>query len=363
MSNGTPDKQPLLEMSSAELESWLRGVGEPPFRAKQLYHWVYQGLAIDFAAMANLPKPLRAKLAQLSRIETLTPLSEVVAGDRLTRKALLRLGDGNAVESVLMIYRPTAEGSARRTVCVSTQVGCAVGCPFCATGRGGLVRSLTSGEIVGQVLHFARQLRALYGPDAGVTNIVFMGQGEPLANFDAVWAATEQLNSPYGFNLGARHMTISTVGLVPQILALAAKPLQVGLAVSLHAADDELRNRLVPMNKRYPIAPLLEACREYLARTSRRITFEYALMAGVNDSPAQARQLAALLHGMLCHVNLIPLNDVAGSPFHAPAREAVLAFQTELQRRGIIATVRAEKGGHIDAACGQLRARRAGQGY
>lgn len=361
MSNGTPDGQPVLGMSVADLESWLRAIAESPFRAKQIYHWLYQELAVDFASMTNLPKALREKLARLSLVETLTPLSEVVSSDRLTRKVLLRLRDGAAVESVLMIYRPTAEGRARRTVCISTQAGCAVGCPFCATGRGGLLRNVSAGEIVAQVLHFARQLRALYGPDTAVTNLVFMGQGEPLANFDAVWAAIEQLNSPYGFNLGARHMTISTVGLVPQILAIAAKPLQVGLAVSLHAPDNELRNRLVPMNRRYPIAALLEACREYLARTNRRITFEYALMAGVNDSLAQAQQLAALLHGMLCHVNLIPLNDVAGSPFHAPSRDVVLAFQAELQRKGIIATVRAEKGGHIDAACGQLQARRVGQ--
>jgi 23S rRNA (adenine2503-C2)-methyltransferase len=348
-------------MSLPDLERWLREVGEPPFRAKQLYHWLYGALAADFSAMANLPKPLREKLARLAVVDVLAPVAETLSHDRLTRKALLRLPDGASIESVLMIYRPTSESRARRTVCVSTQAGCAVGCPFCATGMAGLLRNLTCGEIVAQVLHFARQLRALYGPQDGVTNVVFMGQGEPLANLEAVWAAVEQLNSPYGFNLGARHMTISTVGLVPQIRALADKPLQVGLAISLHAPDDDLRSRLVPMNKRYPIAPLLEACREYVARTNRRITFEYALMAGVNDSPAQASQLASLLHGLLCHVNLIPLNDVAGSPFRAPTRDAVLAFQTTLQRKGVIATVRAEKGGHIDAACGQLRARRGGQ--
>jgi 23S rRNA (adenine2503-C2)-methyltransferase len=223
------------------------------------------------------------------------------------------------------------------------------------------VRNLTTGEIVAQVLHFARELSGLAGSAARLTNVVFMGQGEPLANFAAVWGAIECLNSPYGFNLGARHITISTVGLVPQIIELANRPLQIGLAVSLHAPNDTLRSELVPINLRYPVVALLDACRGYIERTNRRVTFEYALIAGVNDTAALARELAVLLRGMLCHVNLIPLNAVPGSSFRAPSRATVLAFQSELHRRGIVATVRAEKGAHIDAACGQLRAQMWGQ--
>ncbi len=361
MINAGNDKLSLLELSIPQLEDWLRGQGEPPFRARQIYQWMHKDYATDFSMMTNLPKALRDKLATIAQVESLSAIAETASTDRLTRKVLLRLRDGSSVESVLMTYLPTSDSRARRTVCVSSQAGCAVGCPFCATGRSGLLRNLTTGEIVAQVLHFARVVRKLYSSSAGVTNLVFMGQGEPLANFSAVWAAVECLNSPYGLNLGARHMTISTVGLVPQIVDLANRPLQVGLAISLHAPNDTLRNELVPMNKRYPIAAMLEACREYITRTNRRISFEYALIAGVNDTVDLARELALLLRGMLCHVNLIPLNEVPASSYRAPSRDTVLAFQTELQRRGIIATVRTERGAHIDAACGQLRARRLGQ--
>ena len=240
---------------------------------------------------------------------------------------------------------------------MSSQVGCGVGCPFCATGRSGLLRNLSAGEIVGQILFFAREVREREGADARLTNVVFMGQGEPLANFRPVWKAIETLSSPEAFGLGARHLTISTSGLVPRTRALAEKPLQVGLAISLHAPDDALRDRLVPVNRKYPIGELMDACRYYVDKTNRRVSFEYVMIDGVNDSVEQAETLASLLHGFLGHVNLIPMNPVAESPFQPTPWKRVLAFEATLRRRGIPCTVRVERGDPIDAACGQLRAR------
>jgi 23S rRNA (adenine2503-C2)-methyltransferase len=250
-------------------------------------------------------------------------------------------------------------GGRRNTVCVSTQVGCPIGCPFCATGRQGFERNLSPGEIIDQVLFFARYLkdRATTEEAGRVTNIVFMGMGEPLANYDALWQAIERLNSPGYFGLGARNMTISTAGLVPQIARLAGEKLQVGLSISLHAAENGLRDRLVPLNRRYPLEMLIPACREYAGISGRRVTFEYALFAGINDSEKQARVLAHLLKGLLCHVNLIPANANPGSDFIAPAWPVVLAFQKELKRLGVNATVRQSKGQGIEAGCGQLRSR------
>jgi 23S rRNA (adenine2503-C2)-methyltransferase len=226
-----------------------------------------------------------------------------------------------------------------------------MGCAFCATGQGGLIRNITSGEIVSQVLHFARQL-ATTG-DA-ITNVVVMGQGEPMANFGEVLKAITTLNSPYGFGLGARHFTISTVGIVPRIRELARTKLQVGLAVSLHAPSDELRSRLLPINKQYPLRELLDACREYTRKTNRRITFEYALIDGLNDSVEHARDLANVLKGMLCHVNLIALNSVEGVVYRPSPLRQVLVFESELGKLGISATIRVSRGAHIAAACGQL---------
>jgi 23S rRNA (adenine2503-C2)-methyltransferase len=273
---------------------------------------------------------------------------ETSSASGLTRKVLFGLPDGEAIESVLMLY----EG--RQTVCLSTQVGCPVGCPFCATGQGGFVRNLTSGEIVEQVLHFARELR-----DEGkrVSNVVFMGMGEPLLNYDATWQAVETLTDSRGYNLGARHLTISTAGVIPGIQRLAGEGLQVGLAVSLHAPRDDLRRTLVPLARRYPLSELLSACRSYVEQTGRRVTFEYALLDDVNDSLQQARQLAHLLSGLLCHVNLLPLNPVADCPWRPSPEERVLAFDRELRRLGIGSTIRQRRGLDIDAGCGQLRGR------
>ncbi|MBI4319201.1 MAG: 23S rRNA (adenine(2503)-C(2))-methyltransferase RlmN [Chloroflexi bacterium] len=346
-----------MDRTLRELELALDGMGFPAFRARQIYQWVYRELVFDFDRMTNLPKALRDGLKSTTYVLPLVNVAESVAEDKLAHKALFRLVDGNIVESVLMLYPPKGESRARRTVCVSAQVGCGMGCAFCATGQQGLERNLGAGEIVGQVLFFARKL-AQEGQGT-VTNVVLMGQGEPLANLKNVSKAIEILSSPYGFNLGARHFTLSTVGLLPQIKELAQRHPQVGLAVSLHAPNDTLRNQLIPANRSQPVAKLMAACREYVEATHRRITFEYAMIADVNDGPAQARELGALLKGMICHVNLIPLNNVKGSPFKPSPQERVLAFQRDLEKRSIPTTVRAKRGTHIDAACGQLRARAA----
>jgi len=343
------------------LEDLLVSWGEPSYRADQLWGWMYRSLATDFEEMTNLPKGLRARLAEEALLQGLKPLAERVSADGLTRKVLFALRDGQTIESVLMLYER------RRTICISTQVGCPIGCPFCATGQSGFVRNLTPGEIVEQVLYFARQLKeGIGGKGCGapipyplsITNVVLMGMGEPFLNYEATWQAIETLNHHRGFNLGARRITISTVGIVPGIERLARERLQVNLAVSLHAPTDRLRNKLVPINRRYGLARLLAACRYYVAQTGRRISFEYALMDGVNDSREQAQRLAGLLKGLLCHVNLIPLNPIAEAPYRPSPRERVMAFQAELTRLGIPTTVRVRRGLDIEAGCGQLRCQR-----
>ena len=341
----------LLDLTYDQLKELLVSWGEPSYRADQLWGWMYRSLAADFEEMTNLPKGVRARLAEETLLQGLRPVAERVSADGLTRKVLFALRDGQTIESVLMLYER------RRTVCISTQVGCPIGCPFCATGQSGFVRNLTPGEIVEQVLFFARSLRA---EGEKLTNVVLMGMGEPLLNYEAAWQAIETLNHHRGFNLGARRITISTVGIVPGIERLARERLQVNLAISLHAPTDRLRNKLVPVNRRYGLARLLAACRYYVAQTGRRISFEYALMDGVNDSRRQAQRLAGLLKGLLCHVNLIPLNPIAEAPYRPSPRERVMAFQAELIRLGIPTTVRLRRGLDIEAGCGQLRARGAG---
>jgi 23S rRNA (adenine2503-C2)-methyltransferase len=357
-------------MTLDELAADLAGLGQPRFRAVQLFDWVYRRLERDFTRMTNLPSALRAALDERYDPVVVHPLHAAGTDDGRTEKALLELAPPplrllesplgerrrlyNTVETVLMEYpgpRP------RRTVCVSSQAGCAMACQFCATGQSGFVRDLTAGEIVGQVLHFARRVREVGGPRARLTNLVFMGQGEPFANFENVWRAVELLHAPEAFGLGARHITLSTVGVVPRIRELAGKPLQVNLAVSLHAPDDELRNRLVPLNRRYPLDELLGACREYASRTHRRVSFEYACIRDVNDSVEHAAALAERVRGILCHVNLIPLNAGLDPRFQAPAPGRVEAMAETLNARGVPTTVRDTRGREIDAACGQLRAR------
>jgi 23S rRNA (adenine2503-C2)-methyltransferase len=361
----TTNEQPnLYDLALPELERLLADWGQPAYRARQLYGQIYVNLADDPAMMTDLPIALRERLAAEMRMGALELVRLQTADEGLTRKALFRLPGGAVVESVLMVYPD------RATVCVSTQAGCAMGCVFCATGRLGLLRNLSPGEIVEQVLWAARELRMLSsklrGADRGVdnstlntqnsklTNVVFMGMGEPFANYDRWWCAVERLHDPQGFNMGARSLTVSTVGLAPGIRRLATEALPINLAISLHAPDDTLRSEMMPINRRYPIADLLDATREYISTTHRRVSFEYVLLQGKNDSPEQAAALADLLGGMLCHVNLIPWNPVPGTPLGRSERARVLRFQQALQERGVACTVRVERGVAIAAACGQL---------
>jgi 23S rRNA (adenine2503-C2)-methyltransferase len=349
-----PRKACLTDLSDGELKNLIVSLGVPEYRSKQLRNWIYRGLVFSYREMTNLPLAFRRALENVARLHGLEATHPVVGQDG-TVKALFSLADGNTVEAAMMAYA-SAGGRRRYTVCVSTQAGCAIGCPFCATGQQGFRRNLTRGEIIDQVLYFARYLKTQEGT-GGLANIVFMGMGEPLANYDTLWLAIETLNSPEGCGIGARNMTISTCGLVPQIRRLGREKLQVGLAVSLHAADNALRDWLVPINRKYPLGELITACREYYLATGRRISFEYVLFNGINDSLDQARALARLLQGLNCHVNLIPANRTDDKTFQPPPARVVLAFEKELTRLHINATLRQPRGQDIDAGCGQLRGR------
>jgi 23S rRNA (adenine2503-C2)-methyltransferase len=360
-------KTDLLALTLPQLREWMIAHGEAAFRAKQVYTWLYQQLVSDFAAMTNLPQALRNKLAEEASIGPMMVRSEMHSKDDRTRKILLELADGKLIESVLMLYPPLGESSARATVCVSSQAGCAFGCTFCATGQMGFDRHLSAGEIVAQVLYFARELRNSPWTAAGlpgskpidhITNIVLMGMGEPLHNYDNVLQALRILNSAEGFNLGARHMTVSTVGLIPAIRKLSQEPLQINLAISLHAPTDELRSRTMPVNRKYPLAELLTACQEYIAATGRQVTFEYVLLSGVNDTPEYAQQLAQLLVPLkqFAHVNCIPVNATSAD-YRPPTPGAIRLFRNILFEHGVSNSVRAERGDDIAAACGQLRTR------
>jgi 23S rRNA (adenine2503-C2)-methyltransferase len=341
----------VYDLSLGELCGQLAEWGEPAYRARQIWRWLYKRLALSFAEMSDLPAPLRARLAATFRIAPLEEDLLVRSSDGSTRKALLRLTDAETIETVLMQYEESGRGRARNTVCISTQAGCAMACVFCATGQQGFVRNLTGGEIVAQVLHMARLLRDEGGH---VTNLVFMGMGEPLANYEQTMRAIRTLAHHDGFNLGQRHMTLSTVGLVPMIRRFATEGLQVGLAISLHTPDDEQRKRLVP-TARHGVREILAAARDWSEATGRRFSVEYALIDRQNDHPEQAEELVDLLADFPCHVNLIPVNPTANAGARRPRRARVLAFQRVLQERGINATVRAEKGIDIAAGCGQLR--------
>ena len=347
----------LYDLSLPELEARIVALGEAPYRARQVREWAYRRFALSYDEMANVPAKLRAQLAEELPFPRMETVAELTSHDGLTQKRLIRLVDGKLIESVLMLYDPRSDSRGRATVCVSSQAGCAMGCVFCATGQAGFERNLTAGEILAQIVGFAReQLEAARQP---LTNVVVMGMGEPLANLPSVWRAVETLNAPDGIGMAARHITVSTVGLVPGIRRLAEAPLQVGLAVSLHAPDEARRERLIPTAHRFPLPEIIAACREYIAKTGRRVTFEYCLMDGVNDAPDQARALGRLLAGMLCHVNLIPVNPTPDGAIGRPARSRTLAFQRELASQGVRCTVRVEKGVEISAACGQLRGERA----
>ena len=338
-------KPSVLDVSRSELQTIMAQWGEPAYRVKQLETWLYRHHQGNIAEMHNLPQALRQRLSAEFTGEPLKLSTSIESSDGFTTKSLFALPDGRQIEAVLMRYER------RQTLCISTQAGCAMACPFCATGQMGFMRNLTAGEIVAQVLYYARQLDE---ESRRVTNIVFMGMGEPLANYAETWRAVRRLNDPDGFNLGARNMTISTVGLVPAIRQMTKEPEQVNLAVSLHASENSLRDKIVPINRRYPLEMLMEAVRDYIILTHRRVTFEYALMDGLNDSDAQADQLAELLEDVLSHVNLIPLNPTPNSPWSGSPDERVYAFRDRLKAAGIRTTVRVRRGVDIAAGCGQL---------
>ena len=335
-------KQDIKSMSCAELEQALLNLGQPKFRAKQVFTWLHRGVT-SFEEMTNLAKPLRAQLDELFYISVPKVERKQQSARDGTIKYLWRLGDGNCVETVLMQYKYG------NTVCVSSEVGCAMGCAFCASTLGGLVRRLTAGEILDQVMFTQK--------DSGrtISHIVLMGIGEPLDNFDAVIRFLELVNHPLGMNISMRHISLSTCGLTERIDKLATYHLQLTLSVSLHAPDDETRNAIMPVNRARGVDHLLETCRRYYQETGRRISFEYAMIDGVNDTPRHAQMLCRKLRGMGAHVNMIPLNNVEESPLKPSTRENIRRFQQTLEQAGITATVRRSLGGDIDASCGQLR--------
>lgn len=326
--------------TESELVQLLKEAGFPGFRGKQIFQWLHRHLVSDFAAMTNLPGQLIDYLQENFTITQLVVLQQQVSKDG-TVKYLFQLPDGQTIETVLI---PEGE---RNTVCVSSQVGCAMGCTFCATGEQGFARNLNAAEIAGQIEFIAKQHQ-------DVTNIVYMGMGEPLLNYSEVIKSIEILNHPSGLNIGMRRFTISTCGIVPQICQLALEQSQVGLAVSLHAASDQKRQQIMPITKKYPLATLLDACRFYVEQTNRRITFEYTLIKGFNDSLADLDQLVQLLAGLTCHVNIIPVNPV-NAEYQKPDLEGVKKFTDALNQQGISASIRKERGSDIQAACGQLR--------
>jgi 23S rRNA (adenine2503-C2)-methyltransferase len=340
-----PERRLVYDLGRQEWLEVVRSWGEPDYRADQIWTALYHGLISDPSQITTLPLALRDQLARGFAFSSLRPTASLTSTDGETEKLLFQLPDGQAVEAVLMRYRR------RRTACISTQAGCAMGCVFCATGQMGFQRNLSSGEIIEQVLAFARQLAT---ENYRLTNVVVMGMGEPLHNYDATLQALDRLNSSDGFNFGARRFTISTVGLVPKIVQFTEEARPYNLAVSLHAATDTLRGELLPIARRYPLDVLLNACRAYTQASGRRITFEWALIEGVNDTSEQAQALASLIDGMLCHVNLIPLNPTQGYAGGPTPLDRARAFQRILEARNVPCTIRVRRGIDIQAGCGQL---------
>jgi 23S rRNA (adenine2503-C2)-methyltransferase len=344
------EKIDIKSLVFSELKEQLHSLGEPSYRAGQIADWLFKKRIDTIDKMTNLPRPLRGRLSETFSLGNID-LVRVVGARDTTRKFLFRLGDGSLIESVLIPASLALYGgrSDRRTICVSTQVGCAYGCKFCASGLEGFSRNLSASEIVDQIIAIERVTAEK------IDNVVFMGMGEPLANLKNVLRAIQIMNAEWGLGMGARHITISTSGLAPQIRKLAEEPLQIRLAVSLHGATDEVRNRIMPINRRYNIETLLSACDYYKARKKQRLTFEYILIAEVNDSEEQARLLSCHAHWLSAKVNLIPYNNVCGLPWRRPPKNRQERFLSILRAEGISATLRREKGHDIDAACGQLR--------
>jgi 23S rRNA (adenine2503-C2)-methyltransferase len=344
-SDMTENSRLIYDLNFNDLLSLVQQWGLPRYRAIQIWEGLYRSLWKSPDEFITLPRELRERLSQEFTFQALLPGSELRSSDGETVKTLFHLRDNHAIEAVLMRYKT------RRTLCISTQAGCAMGCVFCATGQMGFKRNLSSGEIIEQVLYYARQLKE---QGESVSNIVIMGMGEPFHNYEATLRAVDCLNHPEGFNLGARRFTISTVGIIPMIRKFTQENRQVNLAISLHAADDETRASLLPINKKYPISELLSACRDYVSQTHRRITFEWALIRNINDTPEQAHKLAGLLKGLLCHVNVIPLNPTRRYQGEATTRERAEAFCEILNQAGIPSTIRVRRGIDIQAGCGQL---------
>ena len=332
----------IKDYSLDELKEELKEIGEKPFRAEQIYKWIYENRVSSFDEMTNLSLELREKLKQDYEIKEFKIITKQVSSDG-TKKYLFDLLDGNAIETVLMEYHHGY------SICVSSQVGCKMGCKFCASTGIPFIRNLTSGEIIEQIMAVER--------DTGVriSNIVFMGIGEPLDNYDNVVKAIRNINNPKGLNIGARHISISTSGLVPKIYKLAEENIQCTLSISLHATTDEQRSKMMPVNNSYNIEELLKACKDYIEKTHRRISFEYALAKENNDNLEDAKRLVKLLKGILCHVNLIPINKIENGEFTKSSNENIMKFRDYLNEHGIVATIRRELGSDIDAACGQLR--------
>jgi 23S rRNA (adenine2503-C2)-methyltransferase len=338
----------VYDLTLEELTAWMIERGHPAYRARQLFDALYKQLIASYDEMTVLPKALRAELAEQLPITAMVPVNEVGSASRDTIKTLYQTQQGDLVETVLMLYR------SRATVCVSCQVGCAVGCAFCATGLMGLDRNLTTGQMVAQAVGAARTAREM---GRELTNLVMMGMGEPFHNYPATIKFLALLNDPNGFGMGARRMTVSTSGIVPFIDKLADEPLQVNLAISIHAPNDELRSSLVPINRKHPVADLMAAVDRYTAQTHRRVSFEYALMSGINDSDEIALELAELMRGRLCHLNVIPFNKVDVLEFERPTADGIERFAELAGSLGTPVTVRYSRGLDISAACGQLRAR------
>jgi 23S rRNA (adenine2503-C2)-methyltransferase len=328
-----------------DLTKFLKELGEPTYRARQLWHNVYKGLQNNPEEMTDIPRELQRHILETFTFTSLKTSATARSDDGSTEKVLFSLSDGQLIEAVMMRYQR------RRTVCISTQVGCAMGCVFCATGQMGLERNLTASEIVEQVIHFARYLK---NEDQRLTNLVIMGMGEPFHNYQATMQAIKKLNDPTGFKLGARRITLSTIGIVPMIKQFTQENHQINLAVSLHAATDALRSELVPINQRYPLDELVPTCLEYVQRTGRRITFEWALIQEVNDSLDQAQALVKLIQGLNCHVNLIPLNTTQGYAGRATSQECAKNFREFLTNQKVPCTIRVRQGVDINAGCGQL---------
>src|SRR6266516_1122789 len=353
----------IYDLNLREITNLLQEWNEPPYRAKQIWQGLYQHFYNSPEQFTNLPKSLRERL---SGSVTFSPFQAKVyqdSSDGTTRKTLFELPDKNLIEAVLMRYgdpadnpqitaSPTGRGAKnRRTLCISTQAGCAMGCVFCATGQMGFKRHLSAGEIIAQVMYYACMLKE---ENQVVTNIVLMGMGEPFHNYDNTMKAIDRLNDSEGYNFGARRFTISTVGLVPQIRRFADEKRQVNLAISLHAVDDDQRLAIMPINKKYKIDDVLDACRYYVSQTGRRITFEWALINGVNDTPEVARKLASRLKGLLCHVNVIPLNPTAGYAGRATDHQRAVLFKETLEQAGILCTIRMSRGIDIQAGGGEV---------